>query len=256
LAKEQELKTKVKSVFDKSDGEFGANKICGILRKSQQKCSFKIVSGVMKDMKLSSKHNRRKNRSLTDSKKSRGDGFPNLVRDLLIIRPLQAVCSDITYIRSGEGWVYACVIKDICTGIILGQASSDRMKKELVIKAFLNANSRYHFKEGLIFHSDRGSQYTSKEFMDLLKMLKIKQSFSRVACPGDNAWAESFFATLKKCKIHFEFYPTRESVQFMMFEWIETVYNTYRVQARLGYLSPKSYAETLKAKTESLAKVS
>ena len=248
-----ELMRKVKAVFEESDGEYGADKICGLLRKTCQKCSFKIVSSMMKEMGLSSKHNRRKNRSLTDSRKSRGDGFPNLVKNLEINRPLQAVCSDITYIRSGEGWVYACVVKDIFTGIILGHAASERMKKELVIQAFLNASAKYDFPNDLIFHSDRGSQYTSKEFMDLLKTLKIKQSFSRVACPGDNAWAESFFATFKKCKVHFHFYPTRESIKFMMFKWIETRYNTTRVQKKLGFLSPKKFAETFKAKTKNSA---
>jgi putative transposase len=120
------------------------------------------------------------------------------VRGKVIDKPRQAVCSDITYLKGEEGWVYLCVVKDIATREVLGEAMSNRMKKELVIQAFQNAQARHRLKPGTIFHSDRGSQYTSKEFMALLKKHGIKQSFSRVGMPGDNAWAESFFATLKK----------------------------------------------------------
>ena len=112
--------------------------------------------------------------------------------------PYQAIYSDITYIRTGEDFLYLCVVKDIVTGDIQGQARGERMKKELVIKAFLNAHARHPLGKDTIFHSDRGSQYTSKKFMELLKSLGIKQSFSRVGIPGDNTWAESFFSILKE----------------------------------------------------------
>lgn len=192
-------------------------------------------------MGLDSIHNRHKTRSPTDSRKARGDGYPNLVRNQSFDLPGQAVCSDITYLRSAEGWLYLCVVKDIVTGEILGQATSANIKKELVIQAFLNAQARHKLTAGTVFHSDRGSQYTARDFMNTLQLYGIRQSFSRVGMPGDNAWAESFFATLKKECIYSRHFDTREELGQLLFAWIEGFYNTRRVQARLGYRSPKDY---------------
>jgi len=236
----------IKRIFEESDGTYGPDRINGIIRKSGGKASYGKTSGYMADKGLSSVHNRGKTRSLTDSRKSRGDeGFPNLVRGQEFDMPYQAVCSDITYLKSGEGWSYLCVVKDIVTGEILGESTSDRMKKELVIQAFLNAQARHMLKPGTIFHGDRGSQYTSKAFRATLEQYGVLQSFSRVGMPGDNAWAESFFATLKKECIHFRHFATREELRQAVFAWIEGFYNSCRVQARLGYISPRAYAALL-----------
>jgi len=236
------LKTEIKRIFDESGGSYGPGRICGILRRNDRKASYRKISKYMAEMKLSSIHNRHKARSLTDSRKARGAGYPNLVRGMVFDKPYQAVCSDITYLKSGEGWLYLCKVKDIVTGEILGEATSESLKKELVIRAFLNAQARHNLPAGMIFHSDRGCQYTSKEFMDMLKLYGIKQSFSRVGMPGDNAWAESFFATLKKECIHLRHFATRDELRRTVFAWIHGFYNTRRVQARLGYMSPREYA--------------
>ena len=241
------FKKKIKRIFDDSGGTYGPDRICGILRKQGQKASYRKVSVHMAEMGLKSIHNRHRTRSLTDSRKARGDGYPNLVRRQVFTLPYQAVCSDITYLRSGEGWLYQCVIKDIVTGEILGTATDERMKKELVIRTFLNALARHRLPKGAIFHSDRGCQYTSQAFMDLLKQYGFRQSFSRVGMPGDNAWAESFFATLKKECIHFRQFATRDELRQTVFTWIEGFYNSRRVQVRLGYTSPREYARLLTA---------
>jgi len=197
--KEAEARKKeIKKIFNESGGTYGPERINGVIRKTGGKASYRKTSEYMAEMGLQSVHNRHRTRSLTDSRKARGEGYPNLVRGQAFEMPYQAVCSDITYLKSGEGWLYLCTVKDIVSGEILGEATSTNMKKELVIQAFLNAQARHNLKRGTIFHSDRGSQYTSKAFMDLLKQYGIRQSFSRVGMPGDNAWAESFFATLKK----------------------------------------------------------
>jgi transposase InsO family protein len=172
----------------------------------------------------------------------------NLVRGQVFDKPRMAVCSDITYLRSGEGWLYLCTVKDIVTNEILGEATGANMRKELVIQAFLNAQARSGLGKGAIFHSDRGSQYTSKEFMELLPRYGIRQSFSRVGMPGDNAWMESFFATLKKECVHSRHFATRDELRQTVFEWIEGFYNTRRVQERLGYLPPRAYAAKLMGK--------
>jgi len=237
-AKEKEIK----QIFDKGDGTYGPDRICGIMRKNGKKASYRKISKYMAEMGLHSIHRRHKTRSLTDSRKARGEGYPNLVRNQKFEEPYQAVCSDITYLKSGEGWLYLCAVKDIVSGEILGESTSNSLKKDLVIQAFLNAQARHKLAPDSIFHSDRGCQYTSKAFMDILKLYGIKQSFSRVGMPGDNAWAESFFSTLKKECIHFNHFATRDNLRQTVFAWIETFYNTRRVQARLGYMSPREFA--------------
>ena len=194
----------VRGIFEESGGTYGPDRICGVLRKRGYRASYKRISKMMAEMGLESVHNRHRTRSLTDSRKARGEGYPNLVKDQRFEMPRQAVCSDITYLKSGEGWLYLCVVKDIASGEILGEATSPNLKRDLVVRAFLNAQARYGLTAGTIFHSDRGCQYTSREFMDTLKLYGLKQSFSRVGMPGDNAWAESFFATLKKECIQFK----------------------------------------------------
>jgi len=238
-------KALIKQIFDESGGTYGPDRINGIIRKGGGKASYGKTSEYMAEMGLSSIHNRHKTRSVTDSRKARGEGYPNLVCGQDFEMPYQAVCSDITYLKSGEGWLYLCAVKDIVSGEVLGEATSDRMKKELAIRALLNAQARHNLKPGVIFHSDRGSQYTSKDFVETLKLYGLKQSFSRVGEPGDNAWAESFFATLKKECIHFRHFATREELRQAVFAWIEGFYNGRRVQARLGYMSPRDYAELL-----------
>ena len=244
---EKELKVEIKLIFDESCGTYGPGRICGILRKNGRKASYNKVNGYMAEMGLSSIHNRfKKLRSLTDSKKARGTGYPNLLRDVSIEKPRQAVCGDITYLKSDEGWLYLCVVKDVFTSEILGVAMSESMRKELMIQAFLNAQERYNLGKDIIFHSDRGSQYTSKEFRDLLRKYGIRQSYSRIGMPGDNAWTESFFATLKKECVHFRHFGTREELRQAVIAWVD-FYNMRRIQAKLGYMPPREYAARLMA---------
>ena len=247
------LKNEIKKIFHESGSTYGPGRICGVLRNNGHKASYRKISAYMAEMGLNSIHNRHKTKSLTDSRKARGAGYPNLVAGQAFNKPRMAVCSDITYLKSGEGWLYLCVVKDIVSGEILGEATAENMKKELVIQAFVNAQARNNMSAGTIIHSDRGSQYTSQAFMDMLKLYGIKQSFSRVGMPGDNAWAESFFATLKKECVHWRHFATRDELRQTVFAWVESFYNTRRVQARLGYLSPRAYAAMLMASTHQAA---
>ena len=235
----------IKRIFTESGGTYGPDRICGVLRKKGYRASYRKVSRHMAEMGFESVHNRHRTRSLTNSRRARGEGYPNLVHGQIFTKPYQAVCSDVTYLKSGEGWLYLCMVKDIVTGEILGEATRENLRKELVVSAFLNAQARHRLTAGTIFHSDRGSQYVSKDFVDTLKMFGVKQSFSRIGMPGDNAWAESFFATMKKECIHLLHFPTRAALRQAVFSWIEGFYNSRRVQARLGYSSPREYARLL-----------
>lgn len=197
----------------------------------------------MEENKFKSSHCRRRQRSLTDSKKSRGDEFKNLTTGLAITEPFQVLSSDISYIRTGEGFDYLCQIRDVKTNTVLASCQSENMKADLVMRTLKAAQDYWHLPTGTIFHSDRGSQYTADRVMTQVASYGWKQSFSRVGKPGDNAWSESFFSILKKEIIHWRFYPTREQARQTIFEYIEVFYNRQRVQKRLGYLSPIEYLE-------------
>jgi putative transposase len=111
-------------------------------------------------------------------------------------------------------------------------------EKELVMRTLNAVQDCWYLPAGVIFHSDRGSQYTSSEVMTQIAGYGWRQSFSAVGKPGDNAWSESFFSILKKEAVHWHFYPTREAARQAIFQYIEVFYNRRRTQKRLGYLSP------------------
>ena len=192
-------------------------------------------------MGLSSIYNRQRSKNLIHSKNARNLNLPNLVRGNSFDLPYQAVSSDISFVLTGEGFLYLCAIKDIVTGEILGHATSGNLKKELVINALTNATAKHSLGSQTIFHSDRGSQYTSKEFMALVMSYGIKQSFSRIGVPGDNSWSESFFSCLKRERTYFEHFATKDEATDAAGSWIDEFYNTRRLQKRLGYLSPREY---------------
>ena len=239
--KEKQYIEVIKEIFRESGNTYGVDRVCGCLRKRGHTASYKRVAGIMNKLDLVSIHRRRRQRSLTDSRNSRGKEYPNLVRGLDITKPFQVITSDISYIRTAEGFEYLCKIKDVASGIVLAQTMADNMKTELVEKTICKAIKRWHLPAGCIHHSDLGSQYTSALVTQLLREHSILQSFSRVGKPGDNAWSESYFANLKKEAVHWRHFQTREEARQAIFAYTEGFYNTRRVQKRLGYLSPMEW---------------
>lgn len=240
-SKQAELTGKVNKIFNQGKGTYGTDRICGLLRKQGYKASYDRIKRIMEENGLKSIHSRKRQRSLTDSSKARDDSYKNIISGVKISEPFQVITSDISYIRTKEGFDYLCKIRDVKTGIILSFHQDERMTKELVIKAIRAAKRRWSLPEGTIIHSDRGSQYTAAATMELIKKYGWEQSFSRVGKPGDNAWSESFFSILKKETVHWKQYITREEARQTIFEYIEVFYNRERVQKRLGYLSPMDY---------------
>ncbi len=240
-----ELRPFVLQVFKEGRMVYGAERICGILRTRGMRASFPVVSRVMKEEGLSSKHMKRRQRSLTDSSAARDDSYKNLVKDKEITKRYQVLSSDITYIPTGQGFEYQCSIIDVYSKEVLGSAQGPNMKAELVESAIKGATARHDLPEGLHFHSDRGSQYTSKLIRKLLKKLKWLVSYSRVGKPGDNAWSESFFALLKKEIVHAANFRTREEARDKIFSYIYDFYNPTRKQKSLGYLSPHEFIKSL-----------
>jgi transposase InsO family protein len=159
--------------------------------------------------------------------------------------------SDITYIPTDEGWLYLAGHKDLFNGEIVGYAMSERITKNLVSQSLFRAVAAQRPAEGLIHHSDRGSQYCSYEYQELLGQFEMKSSMSRKGNCYDNAPMESFWGTLKQELVHHRRYRTRQEAIQDITEYIEVFYNRERRQARLGFLSPAAY--TQKFYTEQLA---
>ncbi|NCC62598.1 MAG: IS3 family transposase [Verrucomicrobiae bacterium] len=222
-------------------GVYGTDRICGCMRRDGHRASYSVVKRIMTEEGLKSSHCRRRQRSLTDSRKARSDAYKNLTKGLKITRPFQVISSDISYIRTGEGFDYLCQVRDVLTNTVLAAYQSETMSADLVMQTIKMAQDRWRLSEGIIFHSDRGSQYTAKAIMTQISDYGWQQSFSRVGKPGDNSWSESFFSILKKEIIHWHFYPTRDRARQAVFEYIEVFYNRQRAQKRLGYLSPVQY---------------
>ncbi len=151
--------------------------------------------------------------------------------------------SDITCIKTEEGWLYLAGHKDIYNGEIVGYAMSERMTKNLVIESLFRAIIAKRPEKGLIHHSDRGSQYCSLDYRKILKQFDMRESMSGKGNCYDNAPMESFWGTLKQELIYHSKYKTREDAMQEIREYIEIFYNRQRTQARLGYLSPVDYGK-------------
>jgi transposase InsO family protein len=150
---------------------------------------------------------------------------------------------DITYLWTKEGWLYLAVVMDIYSRKIVGWSIDSSLSAELVIRALMMAIVHRNPQRGIIFHSDRGSQYTSSPFRDLLKNYGIVQSMSSTGNCYDNAITESFFHTLKTELIYWEKCQTRVEAKSSIFEYIEINYNRRRLHSSLGYLSPVEFEE-------------
>lgn len=240
-ARSKDWAEKVLRVFHDGAGHYGVERICGILRSRGGSASYRAVRRVLNENGLGSSHARRRRRTVPDGRTVLGDGYPNLTRGLPVTAPFHVLSSDISCIRTGEGTEYLCQIQDVYSKVILGRCQQERQTADIVLKALSSACHRWSLSEGVIFHSDRGSQYTSEKVMNCIRELGWRQSFSRAGRPGDNAWSESFFSILKKEAIHHSLPPTREASRQRIYEYIEMYYNRCRVQKGLGYHSPVEY---------------
>lgn len=167
---------------------------------------------------------------------------PNLVnQDFTVASPNQVWLTDITYIRTREGWLYLAAHKDLFSGEIVGYALDKRMTTALVMKSLFRAVAKKRPPAGLIHHSDRGSQYCAGKFQNMLKQFNMTASMSRKGNCYDNAPIESFWGTLKNELVYHRDYQTRRLATKEITEYIEIFYNRLRNQKRLGYLSPAAY---------------
>ena len=166
--------------------------------------------------------------------------YPNLLeQDFFAEKSSTKWVGDITYIYTLEtGWTYLAIVMDLFDLKVIGWTYGMHMTDELVIEAFKKAMTNRGLREDGIFHSDRGSQYTSNDFEGMLSNLKINHSYSKKGYPYDNASMESFNAILKKEEVNVNIYKTFEEAKLAIFEFIESWYNNARIHSTLGYITP------------------
>ena len=197
---------------------------------------------------------KKKFKATTDSKHNLPVS-PNLLkREFTVLQPNMAWVGDITYIWTEEGWLYLAVVIDLYSRRVVGWSINKRMTKQLVMDAILMAIWRRKPAPGLIFHSDRGSQYCSHAFQKLLNTHAIRSSMSRKGDCWDNAVAESFFGTLKSETVFGERFETRVQAKRNLIDYIEMFYNSQRRHSFLGYLNPMEFEIKLVLQKSSLRK--
>ena len=171
-------------------------------------------------------------------------------RDFSAEAPGTKLVGDITYIATWAGWVYLATVIDCYSKQVIGYAMADHMRTDLVIEALEVARRDHDLGEGCIFHSDRGSQYTSSTFADYLAGHDLRGSMGRTGVCWDNAMAESFFAMLKNEFVHRTVFPTRRKAVDAVAHWIEIYYNRKRLHSGLGYRTPHEVHASYVPRTE------
>lgn len=238
----QELVKLVESVFEESDRTYGYRAVKAELETQGIELSEYKIRKIMRENGFYPE-TRTKYRPYRNGKTD-GRYKPNIVRQQFHQEaPNQVWAGDITYIRTNLGWVYLAVVIDLFNREVIGYSISKKINAELVRSALGNAIAHYGVRDGLIFHSDRGSQYSSKSYEKMLEQNRITGSMSRPGCPYDNSCVESFFATLKKERIYRREYDTMDDVRGDLFQYIELFYNRRRRHSVLGYLSPVMYRQ-------------
>ena len=235
------LRRDLRRCHAESRGLYGRPRLVTDLRELGHAVGPKRVTRLMREEGLRGKTKCRARPRTTDSSHARPVAENLLDRQFDVTSTIPAWVSDITYIATREGWLYLAVVLSLQTRQVLGYSLSDRMPDDLVEQAFLNAWQRSSGPRGVLFHSDRGSQYASHDFRRTLTALGFVPSMSRKANCWDNAVAESFFATLKNEEAT-GVYPSKVAAHAGIATYIHGFYNPTRRHSALGNRSPDNYA--------------
>ena len=234
----------IRRLFAEHKERYGAERIRSCLKDQGMRVSVERVAKRMKLMNLKAQA-RRKYKVTTDSNHAKPISPNLLLQDFSAAGPNQKWVSDITYIRTDEGWLYLCVIIDLFSRAVIGWHMSSRMTADLVNKSLMMALFRRGFPQGVIIHTDRGSQYCSRSFQDLIKKEGLVSSMSAKGCCYDNAACESFFHSLKVELVYTLRYQTRREANASLFEYIEAYYNHKRKHSTLNYMTPMQFESTM-----------
>lgn len=241
-----ELTNMIKCVFSEGRNVYGARRIVRKLAQQGVVISRRRTATLMEAAGLQCK-TKRKFRTTTDSKHDKPIAPDLLKRQFHVAAPNRYWVGDITYIPTQKGWLYLATVMDLYSRQIVGWSMADHMKADLVNDALLMAIWARKPAKGLIWHTDRGSQYASDSHRNILKDHGIIQSMSRKGNCWDNAVSESFFHTLKTELTHHHHFKNQEEAKNVIFEYIEVFYNRVRIHSANNYVAPVEFERMQKS---------
>lgn len=237
-ARREVLAARIRHFFTDSDGTYGYRRIHADLTDESTECSPELVRQIMRQEGLVPCQPR-PFRVTTEADAEATATMPDLVkRDFTADRPGVKFVGDITYIHTWQGFIYLATVIDCYSKKVVGWSIADHMRTELVADALRNAAQTTTIEPDAIFHSDRGSVYTSAEYRVLTTSLGVRSSMGRTGVCWDNAMAESFFSALKNERVHRTVYPTKKRAKRDLIAYIEGFYNSRRRHSALGYRRP------------------
>ena len=241
----ESLAAQIAAVHAENRGVYGSPRVQRALAARGVDACVNTVADVMRERQIRAKTKRPFVPRTTDPAHEQPVADNVLDRDFAAELPNEKWAVDITYVATDEGWMYLAGVMDLCSRRIVGWSMADHMETSLVSDALRMAIARRSPADGLLHHSDRGSQYTSDDYLHLLQKNGMEVSMSGVGQCWDNAVKESFWATLKTELVHHEHYRTRAEARASIFEYIEVFYNRKRLHSSLGYVSPEQFEASL-----------
>lgn len=233
----QFVRRNILEIYHKSDKRFGAYKINNKLKEQGINISIGKLYRILSNMQLPSVYTKKP--QFKYYKSDNDIKYTNILkRNFHTEAPNKVWVSDITYVKVNGKNNFVCIVLDLFSRKIVSYTCSSNMKKELVIETLSKAMRNRHYPKNVIFHSDRGSQYTSKDFRRLIDSYDIVQSFSKAGCPYDNAVAEAFFKYYKQGETNRRSYRTLDELKLATFEYVEKYYNNYNPHSHNGGRTP------------------
>lgn len=235
------LRSRLDELFRVNRGVYGSPRLAMSLKREGWRCSRNRVARQMRVLGLQARPKKAFRPKTTDRRHPHPIA-PNRLKEAAWPKALNRVwVSDITYIATGQGWVYLAGIMDLCSRKIVGWACADHLKTTLVQEALSQAIASRRPAAGLLHHSDRGVQYASQDYRAELRQIKSLPSMSAAGNCYDNAAMESFWSTLKTEWLHQQNFRTRREAELAVFDYIETFYNPRRLHSAVGYQSPVDF---------------
>jgi len=236
-ARRERLAERIPRLWAASRRAHGARRIHADLRAEGEAVSLWLVGKIMTGLDIAGIQPRRV-RKTTIPAQDAADRPDLLRRHFAAPVPTSTLVGDITYLKTGEGWLYLATVIDLTTRMVVGWQTAPHMRACLITDALRNAHRAGYVAGGAIFHSDRGSQYTSAEFAATARLLDVRLSVGRTGVCWDNAVAESFFSMLKNEMYHHQAFTTRARARLAVADYIEIFYNRRRRHSSIGYRIP------------------